>query len=403
MLITPHHHLSYCTNIHPGETWEEVFQSLKTHTIPLKAQLSPQDSFGIGLRLSDQASRDLLEGSALAEFQEWLAQQDMYVFTMNGFPYGGFHRVVVKDTVHEPDWTKPDRMAYTQRLFHILTRLLPEGMEGGISTSPLSYKYWHADEEALEEVIEISCLQYAELSYELHRTQEKTGKLLHLDIEPEPDGILENTAEVLEFYDNYLIPMGSAHLQEEYGYTRSQAEEMLRSHIQLCYDVCHFAVGYENPYTVFEALRQAGIRIGKIQISAALKAELPGDLSGRAPIKEAFEVFNESTYLHQVIARDSEGRLHQYRDLPQALPHILEPTMEEWRTHFHVPLFAERYQHLQSTQTDIEAVLDIIKEIPSTSHLEVETYTWEVLPPELREDLTQSIGRELEWVMERMK
>ncbi len=403
MLVTPHHHLSYCTNIHPGESWSEVFQSLKTHTIPLKARLSPNDSFGIGLRLSDQASKDILEGDALTEFKEWLVQQDMYVFTMNGFPYGGFHRVVVKDAVHEPDWTTPERMAYTQRLFHILAELTPESGEGGISTSPLSYKYWHKDEEALEDVIQRSCLQYAELTYELHRLREETGKFLHLDIEPEPDGILENTGEVLEFYSNYLIPLGSAHLKEEYGYSSSEAEEMLRSHIQLCYDVCHFAVGYENPYPVFEALRQADIRIGKIQISAALKAELPSDLAARAPIKQAFGVFNESTYLHQVIARDKEGSLHQYRDLPQALPHMLEPAIEEWRTHFHVPLFAERYQHLQSTQSDIEAVLDIIKEIPSTRHLEVETYTWEVLPQELREDLTLSIGRELEWVMERLK
>ena len=130
MLITPHHHLSYCTNIHPGETWEAVFQSLKAHTLPLKAQLSPDNSFGIGLRLSDQASRDILEGNKLAEFKEWLFQQDMYVFTMNGFPYGGFHRVVVKDAVHQPDWTTPERMAYTQRLFHILGQLLPEEDRG---------------------------------------------------------------------------------------------------------------------------------------------------------------------------------------------------------------------------------------------------------------------------------
>ena len=224
---------------------------------------------------------------------------------------------------------------------------------------------------------------------------------MHLDIEPEPDGILENTAEVLEFYDKYLLPLGGAHLQE-YGFSRSQAEEILRAHIQLCYDVCHFAVGFENPYTVFETLREADIRIGKIQISAALKTELPPDPADRGPIKEAFEVFNESTYLHQVIAQDGAGELHQYRDLPQALPHILDPTIQEWRTHFHVPLFAERYQHLQSTQSDIEAVLDIIKEVPSTRHLEVETYTWEVLPAELREDLTQSIGRELQWVMDRL-
>ena len=402
MIIFPHHHLSYCTNIHPGESWEEVFQSLQTYTLPLKERLSPNAPFGVGLRLSNQASIDILKEDALIKFKEWLFAHDLYVFTMNGFPYGGFHRVVVKDAVHQPDWSTTERLAYTQRLFYILNELVPEGAEGGISTSPLSYKYWHKDEEAREEVIESSVRHMAELAYDLYRIHETQGTFLHLDIEPEPDGILENTAEVLEFYDNYLLPLGSTYLHEEYGYPASLGEEILRNHIQLCYDVCHFAVGYENPYTVFHALHEAGIKVGKIQISAALKAELPEDPQQREPIRKAFEVFNESTYLHQVIARDQSHNLIQYRDLPQALPHIMEPGIREWRTHFHVPLFVENYPYLQSTQSDIEAVLEYIQEVPTTHHLEVETYTWEVLPPELREDLTHSIARELDWVRERL-
>ncbi|MEM9719220.1 MAG: metabolite traffic protein EboE [Bacteroidota bacterium] len=403
MIITPHHHLCYCTNIHPGESWEAVFQSLKTHTLPIKEQLCPNNPFGIGLRLSNQASVDLIKGNALAEFKNWLFQNDLYVFTMNGFPYGGFHQVVVKDKVHQPDWTTPERMSYTLRLFNLLQELLPEGTEGGISTSPLSYKYWHKGEEALEEVIAVSCQQFAELSYELHRIHETTGKFLHLDIEPEPDGILENTAEVLEFYDKYLIPLGSAYLSGEYGYNSLQSEEILRSHIQLCYDICHFAVAYENPYMALEAFRTADIRIGKIQISSALKADLPLNPPERGKIKQSFEAFQESTYLHQVVALDASGSLHQFRDLPDSFPYIFHPKMREWRTHFHVPLFTESYQLLQSTQSDIQAVLEIIKEIPTTRHLEVETYTWEVLPKELRVDLTQSIIRELEWVMKELE
>jgi len=400
MNILDSYHLTYCTNIHPGETWQEVFDSLKTYALPLKERLSDQQPMGIGLRLSDRASRDLIQPYTLDAFQAWLKEHDMYVFTMNGFPFGGFHRQRVKDDVHKPDWTTEERYIYTIRLVEILKAIIPDGIEGGISTSPLSYKHWHGSEVEREKVIEQSVSQLAKVASHMHDIHQATGMFLHLDIEPEPDGMIENTAEVLSFYQDYLIPLGVTWLKKEKGINTSEAEKILRNHIQLCYDICHFAVAYEEPLLVFEAIQNADIKIGKIQISAALKAALPDDSGRRKSIEDEFRVFNESTYLHQVIARDKHEKLIQYPDLPEALPHIYEPGIKEWRSHFHVPLFIQQYHHLFSTQDEISKVLDILKTNKITNHLEVETYTWEVLPEALRVDLITSIERELSWVID---
>ena len=143
---TEYGHLTYCTNIHPGETWTDHFAHLKEHVPGIKQAISPNQPFGIGLRLSNTASLELRNKENLRGFQQWLNEEDCYVFTMNGFPYGGFHKTIVKDKVHEPDWTTAERVQYTNRLAQILAALLPDGMEGGISTSPLSYRYWHKEE-----------------------------------------------------------------------------------------------------------------------------------------------------------------------------------------------------------------------------------------------------------------
>ncbi|MBC5991263.1 metabolite traffic protein EboE [Pontibacter cellulosilyticus] len=402
MQLAQGYHLTYCTNIHPGETWKEVFLSLKQYLPPLKKDLSPDKPFGIGLRLSNLASKELLEGSNLQEFKVWLSEENLYVFTMNGFPYGGFHHQEVKDDVHKPDWTTEDRVKYTIRLANILAELLPSGMEGGISTSPLSYKPWllDADETKMNSVY-TSCTQHLlQVVEALLEIKQRIGKQIHIDIEPEPDGLLENSDEVISYYDKWLLPRGIKRLQKSEGFDDSQAREAIYQHLQLCYDVCHFALAYEKPSEAFAKLKQAGIKIGKIQLSAALKTKLPEDVETRGELAESFATLAESTYLHQVVERSDDGELTQYPDLTFALQHIRKPNAVEWRTHFHVPLFTEQYNGLQSTQEDVTQVLQLLRKEQITQHLEVETYTWEVLPEEIKTDLPESIKREMQWVLQ---
>ncbi|GAA4438511.1 metabolite traffic protein EboE [Pontibacter saemangeumensis] len=401
MYLATGHHLTYCTNIHPGESWEEVFRQLKAYFPPLKQKLSPDKPFGIGLRLSNLASEELLQGNRLQEFKQWLQEQELYVFTMNGFPYGGFHNQAVKDDVHKPDWTTTERLAYTKRLAQILAEILPEGVEGGISTSPLSYKPWFLEEESskVKAVYSSATDHLVSLVEALLQLKAETGKTIHIDIEPEPDGLLENSKEVINYYQEWLLPAGVKALQESRGMAKEEAHAAVLQHIQLCYDVCHFALAYEKPAEAFAKIKHAGIKIGKIQLSAALKTELPKDVETRGELAETFARFAESTYLHQVVERGDDGELTQYPDLTFALQHIRKPNAVEWRTHFHVPLFTQTYNGLESTQQDIVEVLQYIKKDPLTQHLEVETYTWDVLPEDMKKELSESILRELEWVL----
>ncbi|MGF1515973.1 MAG: metabolite traffic protein EboE [Elainellaceae cyanobacterium] len=398
MRVGTDHHLTYCTNVHPGETWPEVLANLKQYLPALKARLSPNAPFGVGLRLAQAAAGQLVQGSALGELKAWLDAEQLYVFTLNGFPYGSFHHQGVKDQVYAPDWSRPERLSYTLGLADVLAALLPEGMDGGISTLPLSYKPWWFDQAAEQEaVLQASTRQLARVVTHLAEIRGRTGKVLHLDLEPEPDGLIENAVEVVDYFERWLLPVGAQQLQRSLGLSADEAASCLREHVRICYDTCHFAVEYEQPAEVFRRFEQAGIQVGKIQISAAIQTPLIwGD---RQLVRQRLAAFVEATYLHQVVERRADGTLRRYRDLAEALPHLEATDGEEWRTHFHVPIFIHDYQTLQSTQSDIQDALEALPLLPTCRHLEIETYTWDVLPPAMKIDLLSSIEREYRWVL----
>ncbi|GAB3506879.1 metabolite traffic protein EboE [Emticicia fontis] len=391
---TPYGHLSYCSNIHPGEDWKEHFAVLQSSIPQIKSDVNPDSPMGIGLRLANQASIDLSENENFDSFKNWLADNNCYVFTMNGFPFGNFHHSVVKDKVHAPDWTTQERTDYTIRLFQLLAKLLPENLtEGGVSTSPLSYRFWWLTENALEDATIKATKNMISVVEALIDLKEKTGKTLHLDIEPEPDGILENSDEFISWYKNYLLPLGVEQLKVK-GLSDELAIEAIKTHIQLCYDVCHFAVGFESPKEVIAKLETEQLKVGKIQISSALKVDFSKNVQEKL---ETIAQYNEPIYLHQVVAQKNDGSFVKFPDLNEAIAGFDNNT-KSWRVHFHVPLFMEQYGLLSSTQSDIVDTINLHKEKPFTQHLEIETYTWGVLPKEFQAPLNESIIREIKWV-----
>ena len=388
--------LGYCTNIHPGEAWDDHFQHLREQVPAVKAAVSPNDLLPLGLRLANQASIDLMQPDRLAEFKAWLAQTGCFVYTMNGFPYGGFHDQQVKDQVHAPDWTTTERVDYTIRLFRLLAQLLPDGeLEGGISTSPLSYRLWWKTAQSEYQAMQTATLNILRVLDELIQVRAETGRVLHLDIEPEPDGLLDNIGDFVEWYTDLLRPTARLYLAQKYGLKSTEADFALCEHIQLCFDVCHMAVAYETTDDVLAALEEADIRVGKVQVSSALRLSFEQDTAAKL---DAIAVFNESTYLHQVVARLASGELNHYADLPDALADFDPETHREWRVHFHVPLFLEQYGLLQSTQNSVVDVLNRQRTQPFTNQLEIETYTWGVLPADLQLPISESIAREIAWV-----
>ncbi len=395
-------HLTFCTNIFPGEDWDTHLGQLRQVVPFLRRELGPEKPLGLGLRLSNKASLQLSKEPALAAFREWLQEENAYVFTMNGFPYGQFHHTRVKDQVHAPDWTSDERLQYTLRLFRLLAALLPEGMDGGVSTSPLTYKFWWPDTAGAMEAREKATWHLLQVLEHLHRLQRRTGQCLHIDLEPEPDGMIGTGEEFLAWYGEELLPAGITLLSDRCGLSAAEAEEAVRHHLRLCYDVCHFAVNYEDASAMLDRLEAEGVRIGKWQLSSALSANL-GRADSRADVLEALRPFDEPVYLHQVVARHRGGALSRYPDLGDALSDPRAQEAEEWRAHFHVPLFAGEYGLLGSTRAEVSRVLQWQAERRLCPHLEVETYTWDILPPHMKAPLEESVLRELQWVLAQME
>ncbi|HZR45088.1 MAG TPA: metabolite traffic protein EboE, partial [Candidatus Manganitrophaceae bacterium] len=343
-------------------------------------------------------SETLLEEGNLELLRRFLDDEGLYVFTLNGFPFGRFHGEPIKSAVFAPDWRSAERTDYTLRLVEILRRLLPPGVEGGISTVPLSYRRWIREKDPAEwKAITAQLVRVAGRLVEIEREE---GIRIHLDIEPEPDGLVERSAEVVAFFERWLFPFGGPLLARSLGLPEEAARRMLTDHLRVCLDSCHLAVMYESPEAALARYAKAGIRIGKVQISAAMEVIFPEEHGERRKLQDRLWPFAESTYLHQVVERSETGAFRRYSDLERRLAEIQPPDAGAWRIHFHLPLFVASYGFFRSTQGEARALLKLLQEQEITSHLEIETYTWEVLPKELKAELTDSIEREYRWVLD---
>lgn len=391
-------HLTYCTNIHAGETWPEVRANLERFVPAVRERVAPGARFGIGLRLSALAVQALSQPSALKAFRAFLARHDLYVFTLNAFPYGPFHGARVKEAVYLPDWREPERLRYSNAAAALLSELLPEtpGIEGSVSTVPGAYKpaMAGADDVAL------ICGQLIDHVAYLVELKRRTGRCITLALEPEPCCLLETVAESIAFFEQHLFGLAAVRrLSECTSLNSAAAATALRTHLGLCLDLCHAAVEFEDPLGCLDRLARAGIRVLKIQISAGLRIAALD-----AAALDALRVYDDAVYLHQVIERGPQG-LRRFTDLGAAFASAGSAGCadREWRVHFHVPIFHDDLGPFRSTRDFIETVLTAHRQEPLARHLEVETYTWDVLPESLRAgSVEHAIARELEWVIQEL-
>ena len=376
-------HLAYCTNIHRGEDWAQTFDSLERYTLAVRDRVSAGRPYAIGLRLSDQASRDLIEPQTLLAFQKWLDRQDCYVFTINGFPYGKFHGARVKEQVYLPDWTSPKRLAFTNRLFDILAQLVPEGVEGSVSTVPGSFKEFITSQDQVAAMRENlwHCVDH------IAQVSGRSGRNLHLGLEPEPLCFLETSSETVGLFEQLRGDR--------------PGDARLSTHLGVNYDTCHLAVEFEEPAAVVRRFQEHQIKISKIHLSSALKVR------PTAETRQALAAFADDIYFHQVIERGTGGALKRYRDLDVALQQnrdLSPPEALEWRIHFHIPLHSQPTPLFDTTSDHILGLLQALRSQPNLcSHLEMETYTWEVMPSGMKNrDVVDQLVPEYDWCLARL-
>lgn len=356
---------------------------MEKYVLNVKDRVCPSDRFAIGLRLGANAAKTLADPQTLLSFQNWLEEKNCYVFTINGFPYGQFHGTRVKEQVYRPDWTDPDRLSYTILLFKILEQLLQPGEEGSVSTLPGSFKEFHSPGEIPEAVFK----NINQCALEIERIEETKGLDLHLGLEPEPLGSFETTPETVAFFDKL----------QDYSQT-----PRLNNLVGVNYDCCHLAVEYENAGEGLGRLINSGIRISKLHLSSALRAKpSPENLS-------ILDSFVEEVYLHQVVIGKKGRVFDRFKDLDIAIENARSGKKEfgdEWRIHFHVPLHSSPVSTLGDTKGHVLDTLDWLAANPSAcSHLEMETYTWEVLPKELQSvDVVEQVAKEYEWTLQALR
>lgn len=383
MKLSNQAHLAYCTNVHRGNSWQETFDSLENYVMKVREGVAPEERFAIGLRLGADAARELADPRELYEFRKWLDQKNAYVFTINGFPYGNFHGSRVKEEVYRPDWTTDERLDYTLLLFSILEKLLEPGEEGSVSTLPGSFKEFLPNQE----IPDILLQKVDACALEIEKLADSKNLDLHLGMEPEPLGLFETTPETVSFFDKLL--------------DKGTDEEIIRKRIGVNYDCCHLAIEFEDAHEGLDSLVKNGIRLSKLHLSSALSAK-PTE-NNLLRLKD----FIEPVYLHQVTLGKDGQCIRRIKDLDTALEMQMAgnlPEADEWRIHFHVPLHASPGGDMGDTRLHVIDTLFWLSKNPNACrHLEMETYTWEVLPEKLQAGtVVEQVGKEYQWTLEQM-
>jgi hypothetical protein len=379
--------LGYCSNVHPGESLDDILGMVAPAVGAVRAARGLAHT-SAGLWLSGAAVEALADPEARSRFRAALDEHGIRLRTLNAFPYGDFHAESVKEGAFLPDWSDERRLRYTLAAADVLAECLAlDAEEGTVSTVPLGLRAaWSGEKEnaALGHLLT--------LAQALDGMLERTGRVIRVCLEPEPGGALERTDQAVAFFDRWLLPAADA-LQVP--------REVVRRHLGICYDVCHQAVMFEDAAGSLARLLEARIPVGKIQLSCALEAP-------DAQAVRALADYAEPRYLHQVRVPGRE-RLYGAPDLGLALADPKLPSDRPWRAHFHVPVHAERFERgLISTQAEVLKVFDFLAAHRTfRPHLEVETYTWQVLPGNRRprddQALVQGIAAEIDWVEMQMR
>jgi hypothetical protein len=385
-------HLSYSTLVHPADDWTQLWDSVTRYLPAVKKRVSPDKPFAVSLRLASK-SADALSANPeeRKKLKAFFDANDMYLYTANAFPYGSFKGERVKEKVYEPDWRTDDRAGYTMKVADILAEVAPPGARPSIQTPPLGFK----PRVTGPDVVQAYTNQVIRVVAHLVELERKTGRKVTLAIEPEPACFLELTPETIDYFTKHLYaPPAVKDLAAKTGLSVAQAETALRQQLGTVFDICHQAVEFEDVAASMKALGAAGIPILKFQIASALR--IPDVTREKA---EALKAFDDPVYFHQTIEKRN-GTITHYLDIPDALAaYDGQRDGREWRTHFHVPVFLDDVGVFKTTRPDIEAALRYHAANPVSDQVEIETYTWDVLPDSFKTgDIVDYVVRELEWV-----
>jgi len=385
-------HLTYSTLVHPADDWPQLWNSLNTYLPKVKARVAGNKSFGVCIRLAAKTAETLANSPAEREkLKKFLGDNDMYVYTANAFVYGHFKNELVKEQVYEPDWRSEERTRYTINVADILADICPKGTAPSIQTAPLGFKARATGPD----VVASYTNNVLRVVAHLIELEAKTGRTVRLALEPEPFCFLETTDETIDYFKNHVYAGAAVETLAKLAQLPiAEANEALRRHLGIVYDICHQAVEYENIAESLQKLVDAGVPIFKLQEAAALYVP-----EVTQPVVDTLKRYAKTIYLTQTLEKRN-GKLTRYLNVDDAIAaYEKEPGPREWRTHIHVPVFLDDLGQFRTTRFAIEDALRFHRQKPLSRHLEVETYTWDMLPESLKTgDIVEYVCREIDWV-----
>lgn len=385
-------HLTYSTLVHQTDDWDQLWKSVNTYLPAVKARVAPDQKFGVCLRTS-APSAELLsaEPSKVADLKTFFADNDLYLYTANAFVYGVFKKQVIKEDVYEPDWATPERRDYTKKVANLLAALAPEGINPSIQSAPLGFK----PKVTGEDVVEAYTTNVIDVVAHLVELQKKTGKIVTLGLEPEPRCYLETTDETIQYFKTHLFaPKTAERLADKTGLHPADAAIAMKRHMGVVFDIGHQSVGYEDIPASLQKLVDNDVQIVKLQEAASMR--MP-EVTQKTV--DALQPYAKTIYLSQTCQK-KDGKTTWFLNLEDAFEDWYKnPGPREWRTHSHVPVFLDDLGAFGTTRFALEQALAFHKKTPLSPHLEIETYTWDVLPDHLKTgDIVEYVTREIDWV-----
>jgi len=385
-------HLTYSTLVHQTDDWDQLWKSVNTYLPQVKARVAPHQKFGVCLRTSAPSAALLsAEPAKRAALKQFFADQDLYLYTANAFVYGVFKKQVIKEDVYEPDWQTPERREYTKQVADLLAEMAPDGVNPSIQSAPLGFK----PKVTGDDVVETYTSNVIDVVAHLVELKKKTGKMVTLGLEPEPRCYLETTDETIRYFKNHLFSGATAkRLAKIAGLNEADAAQAMRDYTGVVFDIGHQSVGYEDIPASLQKLVDNGVQIVKLQEAASMY--IP-DVTQKTV--DALQPFAKTIYLSQTCQK-KDGKMTWFLNLEDAFQDwYTNPGPREWRTHFHVPVFLNDLGAFGTTRFALEQALAVHKKTPLSTHLEIETYTWDVLPAHLKTgDIVEYVTRELDWV-----
>jgi hypothetical protein len=385
-------HLTYSTLVHPGDNWQQMWASLTTYVPQVKTRIAHNQRFGVSLRLSADSANTLANSAVERDkLKKFLGDNDMYLYTVNAFPYGAFKGTIVKEQVYEPDWRSEERTRYTKNVADVLADVCPADIAPSIQSAPLGFKPRVTGDDVVASYPD----HVLRVAAHLVELEARTGRTVQLALEPEPFCFLESTDETVDYFTHHLYSGAAAEKLAKLAHIPiSEAHGALRRHLGIVFDICHQAVEYENIAESLQKLTDAGIPIFKLQEAAALRVPEVSQ-----SIVDTLKRYAKTIYLTQTMEKNN-GKLNRFLNLDDAIAAFeKDPGPREWRIHIHVPVFLDDLGQFRTTRFAIEEALRFHKAKPLSRQLEIETYTWDVLPENLKTgDIVEYVCRELDWV-----